>query len=58
MQIGDQFLKVAEARNLLRIGQSNIYGLLADGTLKHHRIGRSIRISVDDIKAYLRSTRQ
>jgi len=49
-------LKPMEAAQLLNVGRSRIYAMLADGTLPHVRLGeRSIRIPMASLKQWLES---
>ncbi|TKA09532.1 helix-turn-helix domain-containing protein [Actinacidiphila oryziradicis] len=42
-----------EAAEALRIGRSTVYELMADGTLKFVKRGRSRRIRVTDLETYV-----
>lgn len=49
------FLTVAEADAALNVGQTEIHRLVRDGALKAIRVGRSLRISEDSVKAYIQA---
>lgn len=51
-------LRIEEVAEMLGIGRSKIYELLRSGELPSVRIGRSVRISVDDLRAWVRTRRQ
>jgi excisionase family DNA binding protein len=52
-EIGE-FITVAEAAKLLRVADTTIYGLVADGAFgKVGRVGRTIRIPVAGFRAYM-----
>ncbi|NIY66563.1 helix-turn-helix domain-containing protein [Streptomyces malaysiensis] len=44
-----------EAAKALRVGRSTVYELMADGTLKFVKRGRSRRIRVTDLETYVAS---
>ena len=46
-------VKVPEAAQLLAIGRSTIYELIADGHLETVHIGRAVRITTDSIEAFV-----
>jgi excisionase family DNA binding protein len=55
------YLTVHEVADRLRVSQSSVYLLVESGRLAHHRIGArrgAIRISEDDLTAYLAESRQ
>jgi excisionase family DNA binding protein len=47
-------LKPQEAAVLLGIGRSTLYALLAAGVIPSIRIGRAVRVPVDQLKDWLR----
>lgn len=49
-------LTVVEAARRMQIAQNTVYALVEQGKLKHHRIGRTIRILAADIDAYQQET--
>lgn len=51
-------LKPAEAADLLGIGRSKTYALVASGEIPSIRIGASIRIPVAALKAWLKQQEQ
>lgn len=51
-------LKVAEVVLRLNLKKSAVYALLASGALPHYRVGGTIRVSEEDLAAYLSSARR
>ncbi|MET8401798.1 helix-turn-helix domain-containing protein [Streptomyces sp900116325] len=47
--------KPEEAAEALAIGRSTVYELMADGSLKYIKLGRTRRIRRADIEAYVES---
>lgn len=54
----DKFYTVAEVAELLKVQPLTIYRLISDGKLKSYKVGRVIRISEADLKAFLDDSRQ
>jgi excisionase family DNA binding protein len=50
-----QFLTVREVATRLRVSPATIYALCAKGKLAHARVSHSLRISLRDVEALLRS---
>jgi excisionase family DNA binding protein len=50
-----RFLTPAEVADLLRVSAMTVYRLIKSGELRAARIGKSYRISEDDVDAYLES---
>jgi len=48
-----RFLTPAEVAELLRVSSMTVYRLIKSGDLRAARIGKSYRISEDDVDAYL-----
>jgi excisionase family DNA binding protein len=48
----DATLTVAEAAKRLKVAPNTVYDLVAQSELRHHRIGRTIRILAADIDLY------
>ncbi len=46
-------LRPTEAAELISVSRSRIYELLANKTIKSIRIGRSVRVPMDDLKAWI-----
>ena len=44
---------VREAAAVLAVGRTTLYGLIADGEVGTVRIGRSVRISVSELQAFV-----
>ncbi|MHB8234312.1 MAG: helix-turn-helix domain-containing protein [Solirubrobacteraceae bacterium] len=51
------WLNVAEAAERLRCGKDRVYDLIALGKLEPRRDGRRVLLRVDDVDAYLESSR-
>ncbi len=51
-------LKPDEAAEMLGIGRSKIYELLANETIPSIRLGRSVRVPVDELRRWLREQRK
>lgn len=52
-------LKIPEVAKRLSVSTSFVYDLIAEGRLKHHRLGRgqgAIRVSEEQLHDYLRRT--
>lgn len=43
-------LTVAQAAARMNVSKDSIYGLIESGTLRHQRVGRSIRIRPEDLQ--------
>ena len=39
------------------MGRTAVWRLIREGRLSHHRIGRSVRVSEDDLQAFLEAVR-
>jgi len=50
---GAQFLTVGEVASVLRISNMTVYRLISSGQLPAVRVGRSYRLRVEDVDAYL-----
>lgn len=50
-----RFLTPAEVADLLRVSSMTVYRLIKSGELRAARIGKSYRISEDDVDAYLQA---
>lgn len=51
-------LKVSQVAQRLNLSESKIYQLVEEGRLAHHRFDGAIRVSEEQIAAYLEETRQ
>ena len=51
-----RFLTVAEVAGLLRVSTMTVYRLIKAGELAAVRVGRSYRVTEDDVDRYLAST--
>ena len=55
--IGDvRFLTVAEVAELMRVSKMTVYRLVHGGELPAVRVGRSFRVTEDDVNEYLRKS--
>ena len=52
-----RMLKADEVARCLGLTRSTVYDWIARGSMPSHRFGRTIRVSSDDLKAYLTRTR-
>jgi excisionase family DNA binding protein len=50
-----RFLTPAEVADLLRVSSMTVYRLIKSGELRAARIGKSYRISEDDVDTYLQA---
>lgn len=48
-----RWLKVSEVAGLLRVSNMTVYRLISSGELRSARVGRSYRLTEDDVNAYL-----
>lgn len=53
-----RLMRIAEVARLLSISSSKAYELVEKGRLEHHRIDGAIRVSEEQIRAYLDDTRK
>ena len=51
---GSPFLTVAEVADMLRVSNMTVYRLVNAGAMKAVRIGKSYRITADEVDRYLR----
>lgn len=54
----DEYLKVPEVAEVLRVARSRAYELVADGEIPSVRIGRSVRVSRRELDRWLDEQRQ
>jgi excisionase family DNA binding protein len=57
MDTQQEYLKVPEIAEELRIARSRAYELVADGTIPAVRIGRSVRVSRKELERWLEQQR-
>lgn len=50
-------LRIPEAAEVLAIGRSTVYELIADGRLETVHIGRSVRVTSSSIEAFIDAER-
>ena len=53
-----EYLKVPEVAAVLRIARSRVYELVGEGEIPSVRIGRSVRISRNELERWLEGQRQ
>jgi excisionase family DNA binding protein len=53
----DQFIRIPEMAAELKISRGRAYALVADGTIPAVKIGRSLRVSRRELRAWLETHR-
>lgn len=53
-----RMLSVNQVADLLNVSTKTVRRMIEDRTLHHHRMGRIIRVSEEDLRAYINSTRE
>jgi excisionase family DNA binding protein len=53
----DQFYRPDEVAKLLKVAPATPYKWIRDGVLPAHRLGKCLRISADDLTAFLNQRR-
>ena len=51
-------MKVGQVAKRLNLSASKVYAMVESGALSHHKFGGAIRISEEQLTAYLESTRR
>ncbi|HET7350604.1 MAG TPA: helix-turn-helix domain-containing protein [Marmoricola sp.] len=51
-----KFLTVAEVASVMRVSKMTVYRLVHNGDLPAVRVGRSFRVSEDDVNEYLKNS--
>jgi len=51
-----RFLTVAEVATMMRVSKMTVYRLVHSGELPALRVGRSFRVTEDDVQEYLRKS--
>ena len=51
-----KFLTIAEVASVMRVSKMTVYRLVHGGELPAVRVGRSFRVSEDDVNEYLRKS--
>ena len=51
-----KFLTVAEVATMMRVSKMTVYRLVHNGELPAVRVGRSFRVSEEDVNEYLRTS--
>jgi excisionase family DNA binding protein len=57
-QNNTRFLTVNEVANALSVCPKTVRRLITARMLRHHRVGRAVRVSEEDLRGYVNSTRQ
>ena len=52
---GKYGITIAEAVVAIGVCERKVRGLIAEGEIPHYRIGRSVRIPLDELKTWLRN---
>jgi excisionase family DNA binding protein len=52
-----RFYTVAQVAELLEVSTRSLRRWIADGELRHHRLGRQVRILESDLRAFLEERR-
>ena len=53
---GVKFLTIAEVASMMRVSKMTVYRLVHNGELPAVRVGRSFRVTEDDVDEYLRKS--
>ncbi|HWJ66382.1 MAG TPA: helix-turn-helix domain-containing protein [Nocardioides sp.] len=51
-----KFLTIAEVASVMRVSKMTVYRLVHNGELPAVRVGRSFRVTEDDVNEYLRKS--
>lgn len=51
-----KFLTIAEVASMMRVSKMTVYRLVHNGELPAVRVGRSFRVTEDDVHEYLRKS--
>lgn len=51
-----KFLTIAEVASMMRVSKMTVYRLVHNGDLPAVRVGRSFRVTEDDVNDYLRKS--
>ncbi|MBM9616364.1 helix-turn-helix transcriptional regulator [Desulfobulbus rhabdoformis] len=51
-------LSVQDVAGMLKVSKSKIYGMIKDGVLQSYRVGRKVRFSENDIRAYIQNSKK
>jgi len=51
-------LSVQDVAGMLKVSKSKIYGMIKDGELPSYRVGRKVRFSENDIRAYIQNLKK
>lgn len=57
MKVKDE-LSVQDVADILKVSKSKIYGMIKDGALPSYKVGRKVRFSEDDIRAYIQNSKK
>jgi len=53
-----KLLTIIQVADVLNVSTKTVRRMIESGVLHHHRVGRIIRLSDEDLRAYINSTRQ
>jgi excisionase family DNA binding protein len=53
-----EMLNVRQVACRLNVSTKTIRRMITSGTIRHHRIGRALRVSTEDLRAYVNGIRQ
>lgn len=51
-------LSVQDVAGMLKVSKSKIYGMIKNGELQSYRVGRKVRFSENDIRAYIQNSKK
>jgi excisionase family DNA binding protein len=51
-------LTVGEVAECLVLSTKTVYRRINDGTLPHHRVGRAVRIALEDLRSHMAACRK
>jgi excisionase family DNA binding protein len=57
-QLKIELLSVKQVANMLNVSSKTVRRMIVRCELNHHRVGRVVRISSEDLRAYTNSIRQ
>jgi excisionase family DNA binding protein len=53
-----EMLNVGQVASHLNVSTKTVRRMIQSGVLHHHRIGRTVRVSAEDLRAYANGARQ
>lgn len=54
----DEFMNAEEVARYLHLGKNTVYQLAKTGTIASYHVGRKLRFTIEDVEAYVSSTRR